>query len=214
MLSRSTFYDPVRQPTTTDPCLTTSGLISSYNMKQRGGSNVAPPGTAATLSLLCPEVPVNHDAPGGPATTSFNPPSRFAWTPSAAPASENVPRCGERRCRAFRIDAGQPGTTTAGGTPQRLILVTKLGKCDTSVHYKRNAVTINDRGSTWRVWLNVSPAVVKGTKGSMPRIWLDWEGHWRSGGNAAVDPKLQDYVDFCGAANRTKTLPRAVAISR
>ena len=181
-------------------------------MKQRGGYNVAPPSAAATPSLLRPEPPVNRDASGGTATALSNPLS-FSWTASAASASGKFPRCGERRCMAFRIDAGQPGTTAIGDNPRILISVAKLGKRNTSTRYKRNAVTMNYRRSTWQVWLNVSPAAVEGTKGPMPRIWQDLDGSWQSGRNAAVCPELQDYKDFCIAANLTKTSSQAVAIS-
>lgn len=123
--------------------------------------------------MLRPKPPVNCDVSSGLATALSHPLS-FAWTPSVARASGNVPRCSERRCMSFLIDARQPGTTKSGGTPRILIPVSKLGKRNTSFRYKRNAVTIFYQRSTWWVWLNIFLTAV-----------------------AVLYLEFQDYVDFC-----------------
>ena len=67
---------------------------------------------------------------------------------------------------------------------------------------------------TWRVWLNVTPAVLEESQGPGPRLHKDASGRWRVEGAEPTGRCVKDYEDFCTDANASGTTPQVVRITR
>ena len=117
----------------------------------------------------------------------------------------------ERRCLAFRSDAGQPPTVDESEAPRILVPVGRLGRHDAAHQYTRKHVTVTCGGSTLQVWLNVTPDAVEGPQ---PMLRQDEEGEWHVDENVPGHQGGRDYEDFCAAANSTKVSPQVVRIVR
>ena len=116
---------------------------------------------------------------------------------------------------AFRMDAGPAGVKETERVPRIAILVVKMGRRDASSRYKESVVTARSGGSSWEVWLNVTPpAPAEGPGEHEPGLRQDVDGVWHVSGDADLCPDLTDYEGFCAAANARKIRPEPVLITR
>ena len=106
--------------------------------------------------------------------------------PSFAPRCTGTDRHPkERRCLAFRSDAGQLPTIDESEAPRILVPVGRLGRHDDAHQYARKHVTVTCGGSTLQVWLNVTPDAVEGPQ---PLLRQDEDGEWHVDENVPGHP--------------------------
>ena len=138
--------------------------------------------------------------------STFTDPS---FAPPGCSGTDRLPK--ERRCLAFRIDAGQRPTIDESEAPRILVPVGRLGRHDAAHYYARKHVTVTWGGSTLQVWLNVTPGAVEGPQ---PTLRQDEDGDWHVDGNEPGHQGGGDYEEFCAAANSMKVSPQMVRIVR
>ena len=202
----------------------------------RGAGTCAPrrlgavtgPGAPPTQSLSSRPTAVPADAAGAPPPTDeFTSKGRGPAPGTVAGVSRGrereastfsnpsfAPRCAgtdrhpkERRCLAFRSNAGQRPTSDESEAPLVLVPVVRLGRHDANHQYARQHVTVTCGGSTLQVWLNVTPGAVEGPQ---PILRRDEDGEWHADPDELEHQGGRDYEDFCAAANSTRVSPQIV----